>query len=565
MSLLFPVCATYFKIINFSVAVFKTNGKRWGMKTFQTLLAAIPLVLVPYSIFGQDHDAFDIGAYQPPDYTYQELIVIPAIAINNTDSSYNNTGILASEKRTSLYSGSRYSLYPSHRFHLYSKRLEFGSYNFINSRYEASPWSKKETDDVLSDDRFFTGNHAASATFQSIDSAKLYYPSGAFIGALAGVGVAIENSNLNSGSSRQLKSDTATRISYFKSSSTSEFYSPSFSLFLGCGWGRIRDVTFGAVALNMLDRIHEVLPQSAGISAEGVQNFATFIEKRRRRRAFDGRLAFIAHIDTLSQYLADTRAITGPSSAITMELADQWLYAFTQNRQAGLAFSLYPGITIDYLNNRSSNTAYSWRDTLNYDLQLIDADVGNARRGQLYREESNRINQYQTEFNYRINSTIQMAKPINRFFQINGQVDVNFYWNHYFDRSIPSDQSETDYETLLPVFEADASCMFAYYPDTRTTFSFVPDVSYNRSFNYLINKNKLHGTEMTIVKHDLHNDFRGVNLAFPLNIIYYASPRLQYRITASTVLRSYYSSEQSVSKAWYSTSEINIGLTYQLF
>jgi hypothetical protein len=523
------------------------------------------LALGPNSGDSQDHETYDIGSYEPPDYTYRECIVVPEIATHSSDSSVTSTDNLATVKGASAFSSLRYAILPRHRFHLYTKKLEMGSENIVSVGYDAFPLSRTVADNIAAETRDYSRENDLTMSIETRDSARLYFPSGAFVGALAAAGYSMENRNTFFGSAIRLKLDTSATISYGRSSFTMDAGGPSLSLFAGAGWGRIRDVTFGAVALNMLDRIYEVLPKSQGIPSGRVQDFAAFIEKRRRLRQFDDRLSLIGNIDTLSQYLVDTRAIPGPSGAVTMELADQWQYAFSQNRLAGLTFSVYPGLIVNYARTFSSDIAYAWRDTVNYDVQLADADRGNARKGQLLSEDSHLLHEYQTELTYCINSAIQAAKPLSRFFQIMGRIDMNFQWYHYFARSIPSDIPETDYQYLIPMLEVHAAGLVAYYPDTRTTFTFGPNVSYNRSYNYLINETKNQATQMVILKNGLHFDFRSTEFELPVSFVYYVSPRMQYRLGASTFFRSYYSSEQSVIKGWYSTYSVSAGLTYQLF
>ncbi len=535
------------------------------MKIFPCACAAIMLASGLCPAVSQDHDSWDIATYDPPDYTYREFIIVPELSINNSDSSHTTTNSLSTEREASLFSSAHYALYPAYRFHRYTKRFELGGRNFISARNDALPFTKNETDNYAADSKYFYKSRSLELSIETRDSARLYFPSGSFIGALAHAGFSAGNEAVTSGSAVYSKFDSLPMVSYNKNTSAVDVLNPSFSLFIGGGWGRIRDVTFGAVALNMLDRLRDVLPSSEGISADKVRDFAAFIEKRRRLRAFDDRLALIGNIDTLSRYLIDKRVLSGPSSAATMELADQWLYAFSQNRQAGLEFSLYPGIMFDYSRHNSSDNSGAWIDSLAYDLQLADADADNARKSRSYEETAYRQHQYQTQLTYCLNSTFQAAKPMSRFFQISGRIDLNFHWNHYFARNAQSDIAEVEYETLLPTMEAGVSCLFAYYPDTRTAFTFGPNVSYNRSYNYLINGNKIHGTPPAAVKNDLHFDFRRTEIELPLSLLYYVSPRLLYRISAATYTKSDYGSDQSTTKGWYYTYAIGAGLTYQVF
>jgi hypothetical protein len=197
-------------------------------------------------------------------------------------------------------------------------------------------------------------------------------------------------------------------------------------------------------------------------------------------------------------------------------------------------------------------------------LRFTDADQEKGRKGLSYSEGYfDTEHHYQTSLTYSLNSAVHFAKPISRFFQIDAQAGLNVHWNHYFARNIVSGLEEMNYKKLLPLFEANASCLLAFYPNTRTTFAFTPTISYNRSFDYLINEETDSGK--TIVKYDLHNDFRQIDLEFPFRVAYYISPRLHYNVEATTYLRSLYSSDKSVSKAWLSSFRITAGLTYQIF
>jgi hypothetical protein len=463
-------------------------------------------------------------------------------------------------------SNSRLSLDPSHRYHRYAKRFEFGSHNVFGTSYEALPWSKSGRKALSRDENDFSSSHKFLLDFQTNDSARLYLPSGAFLGAIADFGTSMQRLSTASGASRSLAFDTSGWISYGKSASTLKLFNSTFSMSLGCGWGRIRDVTFAAVALGMLDRLKTVHPQSRGLDAARVQDFASYIEKRRRQRSFDGRLSLIENIDSLSQYLVDGKALDGPSSAATMELADQWAYAFSQKRQAGIEVSLYPGISVEYARTSVSRKNSQWRDSLLYDLSLTDSDESGLGTMHSLWEGSYLTKNYQTTVIYSLNTSFQFARPVNRYFQLRARADLSFLWNHYFARSAPSAfLQETSYEQLLPVMDAAASCEMAYYPDTRTTFSLAPNASYHRSFNYFVNKNWNSGTADIVANGDRHNDFRGITLEFPLTIAYFVSPRLQYRIWASSLMGTFYSSQDSDTKAWRSTYALGAQATYQLF
>ncbi len=537
-------------------------------KTLLLLIILLPLSLCP--IFGQGLDSYDIGAYQPPDYRYCEFTIVPEISFNNIDSIYANASIHANNTQKSYVSDAYYSLASGLRFHRYTKRFELGSHNFMNASLASKPLSKTESDYWFYDSMTYDRGSNAAMIIGTADSGRMYYPSGAFIGALGKVELVVGKNAQYSGNVNKGKFDPPPNIAYNELNTSMQLINPSFSLFLGGGWGRIRDVTFAAVACAMLDRIREVAPQAlaAGLNSDGIQDFASSIEIRKRQRSFDDRLSLINNIDALSQYLVDKKAIESPTSAIALELADQWMYAFAQNRQAGLEISCYPGITIDYSRNISSDKNYFWRDSIRYGLHLNDDDLKNAQKASTYLYSSNRTREYQTQLIYSINSTFRVERPANRFVQTGAQIDLNFHWNHYIAKSVP-DQAylgETDLKSMLPEFQAFLFLRFAYYPNTRTTLSFSPNVFYDRTFNYLFNDVTTHGSILDIVvENSAHNDFRGLQIGFPLQVLYYISPRLQYRISADAFLRKYYSSTEITENNWYSSYTLQAGLTYQLF
>lgn len=86
------------------------------------------------------------------------------------------------------------------------------------------------------------------------------------------------------------------------------------------GVGHIDDVTFAVAALNMLDRIAETEKSYTGCNAKHVQKLAALIEKARKRRAFDSRIAFIENIDTLCTLIKESGIAADVSPRTVLEL-----------------------------------------------------------------------------------------------------------------------------------------------------------------------------------------------------------------------------------------------------
>ena len=84
----------------------------------------------------------------------------------------------------------------------------------MESWYENVPWSKSGRRVLSKIDNYFLRDHDAYLDFLSKDSARLYFTSGAFVGAVAVFGTTLQRQTTMTGYAVRAAPDTSRLISY---------------------------------------------------------------------------------------------------------------------------------------------------------------------------------------------------------------------------------------------------------------------------------------------------------------------------------------------------------------
>lgn len=303
-------------------------------------------------------------------------------------------------------------------------------------------------------------------------------------------------------------------------------YKTGITVNISTGAGHIDDVTFAVVAMNMLDRIAANETTYTGCSAGAVQKLAALIEKRRKRRTLDARIAFIDNIDTLSTLIRECGIAEVLSPRTVLELADQWNYAFDQTRRKGRSVRLYPefSYTRDYMRNVSESNRYELGMTGTYDIKE------NEHRDFDDFDTSYTISRNDTKESYDMSFSLNLMaryeRPLSRNLQLSvnahGYAQVNRTWNDYC-RTGSGDSIACLAD--VPTGGLNESVEFSYYPNTRTTVAITQNISYLRGFDfYNISLQRKTGGNPVPPAPD--HDYRNLTIGLSGSAQYYFSPQL---------------------------------------
>lgn len=496
-------------------------------------LTLICLVTVATVSFSKDTDScFDLKKYVPPAFNYNLLEFKPDISLDggNFDrysSSYENSkdGEPQTDDFASWTNQPSTNLQFRHKYYGWKGQTEWqignelsynsGSYNL--HPYSIDYLSYQEYADIANSNNTITGKTAVSAAY--------YFKWPYFLGG--GISPYV---NGNMSRSREISKhvetvnkDTVSKEYRFSNNKSSEkSYYGGFSANCRVGAGHIDDVSFAIAALNMFDKIAETEKTYTGCNAKRVQDLASLIEKLRKRRAFDSRIAKIENIDSLCKLIKEAGIVKDLTPRTILEIADEWDYVSYQTRMSGFFLEFSP--TVNYQRssrNSYSSTISSQKNDLPESYKLThdyinEFDTNNSTVEYDILTESNQLN-------YSAVIKAQYEHPITRYFQCGFDADIIpsivQTWNTY-----------VDVNGTYPMLSAEESARFGYFPNTRTSITISESIRYTRMYDYF----KLDGARYELFDYSVKGDLdeRQLFADLQLNATYYVSPQLQIRINA---------------------------------
>jgi hypothetical protein len=314
-------------------------------------------------------------------------------------------------------------------------------------------------------------------------------------------------------------------------------------------------VTPAAVALGMLDRLKTISPDNAILSPNQFQDFASFLDRRYRMRAFDSRTAMIDNIVALFSQLCPSPLADTTAVRIALELADQWNYAFGQIRESGAMVKLYPEVKHLFSYTGSTQCRKFWNEPFNdsdgfTEKELIDMPVGDI-------DSTIAIDNESTSQTTRYGTGVAAIwkKPSERYFQVNCEANVQGWLNREDSHSYANAQTHSSTSwSLRPAAEAVGIFQINWYPDTRTTLSFLNSGIYSRTYPQLDHSKPKDGLPGPLDSYGRSMIFRQ-----ELSCTYYVSPRLKYNLGASMNSSIYRTETTVISNSYESIGTMETG------
>jgi hypothetical protein len=494
-------------------------------QAFLCLLFAIQLPCIGADTLGPG-SSFRIVDYRPIGYQTQSLQISPSLNMNardNVDSNY--------------YSGMEESASMN------------GSLGASASHYFRE--QTKTTDLELSTRAYLSGSTSANANGQSSESANRldssqYFPR---------LGYGISNSTryrkystnawffecLVSPSFRHQPADRSISVTstiYAKGADSSDYYahrsvadmnSVSFSSGLGAGIGRgwIADVTGAAIALDMADCIAKVKGGAQTYSAAQMRDLAWTVDRLRRRRIFDSRLANIESVDTLCQFLGAAKFVDTATVRLAMEINDVWNYGFSQPRFCGKEIKCMPLVNIDYYYNQSK-TISRFVDSIGpNDPSITAEDI--LKWPKMSKDTFNRkSSDYLLSYGARVYAGF--SNPIGRFFEVDGSIELSGTMNTLYDSVYYASEAGSQFNGTYPNATGKLSLTLSWFPSIRSTIGLNTRLTESADFNF--SSLTVTGTEYSSWAHSQRRlYYTEVNTT--LQATYYVSPRCSYQIWGS--------------------------------
>jgi hypothetical protein len=490
---------------------------------------------------------FCLHDYQPPPFTYHALSVSPNVRIAGdagtvTDETRTDQGGARWVKRDLTERGPadlRGSLSTYQRLHHYALPWEIRTDNrfYVNGDYSPSRSSEETIIRPPDGLRLSTSRHTDSEVYLGLGTdASIRYDMSLPLFWRIDLAAQLNGSPY----SRRTKEHTLVSRSTFGSPTMVDYdeertgyrtkrLNADLRFAPAVGVGRVRDVTYAAVALAMLDRI-----DARPVSAAQIQHFAAHVESRKRRRSYDSRLALIRDIHSLHDFLGEKNVAGELTDLHVLELVDQWLYGFRQERSAGFELCLQPGIA--YRKDRwwEDESTSNRTSHLPAESDLTVTELRDWNPGGAFDHFSDRNETTTRHTSPYLELNLAYARPLGRYLQLEadalsrGMVTMA----SYSSVNTTSDSSWTDHtSSSFPAMILESTITLSWYPTTRTTMTAGFSSTYDREFDYIEAPRDITAP---------HHDRRDLRIGPLLRFDYYVSPRLSWRLWARVTVDDLY-------------------------
>lgn len=493
-----------------------------------------------FLVQGQKNEyPFRLEDYRRPELTFQSLILSP--------SSRLSTGKDNDGSRTRDDYGAQTEFSVRLKQHKYRRRWEYrGEYSAGGDLYQ-SGGSGSDSSSLSHNDYSETNNDYR--LFSRADLHGRYYHTYLFFTGLSG--------------ELHFSTDSRTRhnlLSYHEDyrdileAETDEYvkrkdYSVSGRIDLGVG--RITDVTSAAVALNMFDRIKAVTGALPALSRKQIQNVAEQIELLKAKRFLDYREGRIAVMDSLYSLLLENRIVESHSAGVTMELLDQWDYAYRQNRKSGVECRITPAVEYNW-------SRYGSLDSLK--------EVFVSQNGDSLRLRNKRLTEKENESKVMLSGSCEFNKPLGRFFQFTAAARADAGLNQQSNKSMVNDTLLSGYSGKYPEAKLIADAELSWYPSTRTTFRLRMNGNYHRLSDYMERSYNYGSGIIRTIYDEMIQDYRRTDIDVSLNLQYYFSRNLTLNAGCNFRYTDLYSEwARIVDSRRTSDFSLQTSLEYQIF
>ncbi len=527
---------------------------------------------------------FNLLEYVPPAFNYHRLEIRPDFSIGGTTSSrenreerYSQDTVFSTENSDNANSNPHSGISADYGYYGWKGRTEWEIGSHISGLlgnqdyYPVTTTTAGSRDNSENQSYSSDGLRKGSASGEFSVSAAHYFRWPFFIGARISPNAGGEASRgHNMGkyyhsdywNAPDTLPDGTGLYEYYSNASRGTNYTLGCNFNVRAGAGHIDDVSFAIAALNMLDRMAETEKSYKGCSAKHIQELAALIEKNRKRRILDSRIAFIENIDTLCNFIRESGIADEVSPRTVLELADQWEYAFHQERTKGLSVMAYPEVDYSRLFERTRRTKSECELYMAGPYDLKDND-DNDFRACVPSSRDDEFWNRKRHFNYKLNLLARYERPLSRFFQFSlrseSAAGINREWcrsGDTYQDSYVDEPGIREYSFAIPMISTFESISLAYYPNTRTAIRITGHAEYQREFDYY----DMHETRFGADALPPERNYDNRHLWIFLNgdAVYYLSPRLQVRVSVgldwSDTYESLYNNRSPWGYSYYSSS-----------
>jgi hypothetical protein len=424
--------------------------------------------------------AFRIIDYKPVGFMMQSLIISPSF--NVYGSGDRDTSSSAGSKQEE--SSGDGSLNASARYYLRNQRRTDDVEASTNVHFSSSIYggSTEQTDNghaAYSDAR----NPQISYGISNTTRYRKYIANNLFLEGM--ISPLVNDQPVNRASSRgstitSLGTDSSEYIaSRYEDSSQQLTISTGLNGSIGKGW--IADMTAAAIALHMADCMERLKASPQKLTNSQLQDLSLAIDRLRRRRIFDSRIANIESVDTLCQFLLSEKCIDTATVRLAMEINDIWNYGFTQTRRFGAEIKCTPTATV-YYNHSTEKSLYYSRDSIGpNDPATTAKDVAEWQMTQTGTYES-----HVTDFFLTYGGMVDAAfsRPFGRYFEVDGSVEVSGTLNTLYD-STSSYQGSGMFKGTYPDATGKLSLSLTWFPTLRATISLTNQLTCSGDFRFI--------------------------------------------------------------------------------
>jgi hypothetical protein len=467
---------------------------------------------------------FRIADYRPIGYQTQSLVISPSLnmgARDNFDSNYYYGREESASLNGSLGAGA------SHYF-----REQTGTTDLeLSTRANVSGSTNANSDGSEGQKTLDYSQYSPGFGYNISNSTRYrkYSTNGWFFECLVSPSFRQQPAG-HSNSERSEIFPRGTDSSYYYAQKTTEdMNSVSLSSGIGAGLGRgwIADVTGAAIALHMADCIAKVKGCAQTYSTAQMRDLAWTVDRLRRRRIFDSRLANIESVDTLCQFLGAAKFVDTATVRLAMEINDVWNYGFSQPRFCGKEIKCMPLMNIDYYYNRSKTFSSSVDSTGPNDPAITVEDVSKwpkPHSDTFDRKSSDNL------LSYGARVYAGFSNPIGRFFELDGSIDVSGTMNTMYDSIYNGPGAGSQFNGTYPNATGKLSLTLSWFPSIRSTIGLNTQLTESADFHF--SSQTVTGTDYSSWAYSQRRLYY-TNFSTYLQATYYVSPRCSYQIWGS--------------------------------
>jgi hypothetical protein len=273
----------------------------------------------------------------------------------------------------------------------------------------------------------------------------------------------------------------SSRYSAYRTSTVSNSVSTHSSLGAGLGAGWVTDVSGAAIALYMADCIDKLKGRPQKYSTTQMRDLSLAIDRLRRRRIFDSRLANIESVDTLCRFLAAQKFVDTATVRLAMEINDIWNYGFSQKRFFGKELKCMPLVSVSYGHNRAKSSIES-TDSIGPSNPSITLQDVAGWPSPVHDSMEAYVSDFMLSYGAQLSG--RFSNPLGRYFELDGGADISGTMNTMQDTSYYGGTSGRLFKGTYPNVTGHASLTLYWFPSFRSTISFNARLTESVDFNF---------------------------------------------------------------------------------